>query len=257
MKILGIILIIIGGFWIFSRLLNQPVMFRIIKDKIHENGLFFGIRRYLLGELFGFGFGIGIMWIGFYLSSPELLHFYILGTGILLSTVFLWGGFELKTLPRALIILFGVWGLVFWGIGGLVLGIFVGWITTILIGLFTLILWGNVLNKYEFINNAGGKEVVTLGYKNTEKCDIYWEDIIASKNNKKDIINADGESIMISGFSPSEASGFVNKTCPFCGGDVDRFYFVSNEKRESEYTGWMEACFKCKKPIYFEINVMD
>lgn len=114
-------------------------------------------------------------------------------------------------------------------------------------------------NDYEFINNTGGKELVALGYNDTVKCDIYWEDIIASKNNKNDIINAEGESIIDSSldFDPSEAANIINKACPFCGGDVDRFYFISNEKRESEYTGWMEVCFKCKKPIYFKIDAID
>ncbi|MDV2503676.1 MAG: hypothetical protein RX318_06960 [bacterium] len=70
MKILGIILLIIGGFWTFSRLLNQGIMFRLLKKQIEDGGLIFAIRRYLVAELFaGLGLGITIMAIGFYLFT--------------------------------------------------------------------------------------------------------------------------------------------------------------------------------------------
>jgi len=151
MKIFGIILVIFGGFWVFGRLLNQPTMLQIIKGKIDDEGLFFGIRRYLSAELFGFGFGMGIMGIGFYLINPEFLNIYILTLGIFSSLVFLWWSFKLSRLLHAQIILFGIWGLIFWGIGGLLMGIVIGWIIATLIG-FTSILRGKILNKHEFID---------------------------------------------------------------------------------------------------------
>lgn len=257
MKILGIILVIIGGVWIFSRLLNQPVMFRIIKDKINENGLFFGIRRYLSGELFGFGLGIGIMGIGIYLLNTEFLYFYILGVGILLSTVFLWGSFELYALPRALIIIFGIWGLVFWGIVGLILGILIGWIITMVIGTSSLVLFGNLLNRYEYTDEAGKKVVLTLGYEGKGKFDIYWDDIIASKNNIDKIILNNGDTLETPDFDPEEAKDFINTKCPFCSGNVNRFFYISDEKRESDYTAWMEVCWKCKRVLYLDTNIID
>jgi len=137
-KILGTILIIFGSIWLISRLFNQPVMFRIIREKIRESGLMFGVKRYLVAELFGLGFGLAILGAGFYLFNPELLSYFLYGTAILLAIVFLWGSFELNALPSALIFLFGVVGLIFWGIGGLVGGLVIGWITTMLIGFLTI-----------------------------------------------------------------------------------------------------------------------
>ena len=134
-KIFGIILIIFGSFWILSRLLNQPVMFRIIREKIREGGLIFSIRKYLIAELFGLGFGVGIMGIGFYLFNPELLSIFLWGAGVLLALVFLWGSFELNALPSAIIFLCGAAGFIFWGVSGLIGGLIIGWGATMLIGL--------------------------------------------------------------------------------------------------------------------------
>ena len=139
--------------------------------------------------------------------------------------------------------------------------IFVNWKTFLLLILIiaTLGYIKGLLNKnndekrdhdtYEFINNAGGKEVVTIGYDDTEKCDIYWEDIVASKDYNENYIDTS--------IDEEEALNLINKKCPFCDGIINRFYFESNEKRESQYTGWMEVCLKCKKPIYFKVEVMD
>jgi len=69
MKIIGYILIIFGGFWVFSRLLNQPIMFRIIREKIQDGGLLYGAWCYLRGEIFGFGLGIALIMLGFYIMS--------------------------------------------------------------------------------------------------------------------------------------------------------------------------------------------
>jgi hypothetical protein len=70
MIILGIILMVFGGFWTFSRLLNQGIMFRMLKENIEDRGLMFAIRRYLVAELFtGLGLGIAVTAIGFYLLS--------------------------------------------------------------------------------------------------------------------------------------------------------------------------------------------
>lgn len=111
----------------------------------------------------------------------------------------------------------------------------------------------------EFVNYAGNKEIITLGYKDTEKCDIYWDDIIASKYNKKEIVNDGGTdlNVMDSDFDPEEALDFINKTCPFCNGSVDRFFFIANKKRDIEWNRWMEFCFKCKKLIFLETDLRD
>ena len=69
MNIIGYILIIFGGFWSFSRLLNQSIMFRIIRDKIQVGGLLYGVWCYLRGEIFGFGLGIGLIMLGIYLIN--------------------------------------------------------------------------------------------------------------------------------------------------------------------------------------------
>ncbi len=217
----------------------------------------FAIRSYLFGELFGFGFGIGITAIGIYLFNPEFLYFFVLGVGILLSVVFLWGAFELYTLPRALIILFGIWGLIYWGIVGLIIGILIGWITTIIIGISSLVLMGNLLNKYEYTNEVGEKVTLTLGYAGKGKFDIYWDDIIASRNNIEEIILKNGDRLETPDFDPEEAREFANTKCPACLGNVDRFFFLSDERRESDYTGWMEVCFKCKRLLYLDTNLRD
>jgi len=123
MKFLGVILIIFGGFWTLSRLLNQRRMFWIIREKTREGGLLFGIRRYLSAELFGLGLGCGAIGLGIYLFNSEFLPFFFWGVGILLALIFLWGSFELNALPPALIFLFGVGGFLLWGLGGLVGGV--------------------------------------------------------------------------------------------------------------------------------------
>jgi hypothetical protein len=115
----------------------------------------------------------------------------------------------------------------------------------------------NKCDTYEFVNNTGGKEKITLGYKDSEKCDIYWDDVVASKNNVKEIVTPDGMILEMSNFNPEEALNFINKKCPYCGDNIDRFFFISDEKREWEYNGWMEACLKCKKLIHFDVDVMD
>lgn len=105
---------------------------------------------------------------------------------------------------------------------------------------------------YKFLDSEGKEITVSFGNDDTAECDIYWEDIVAEKNNKKETINADGTSVLIGGFDPVNATDITNKSCPFCGGDVDRFYFIGNKKRGIEDSGWMEACFNCKKPIRWE-----
>jgi len=70
MKILGIILMIFGGFWIFSRLLNQRIAFRLTRKNIELGGLVFAIYRYLVAELFaGWILGIAVVAIGYYLFT--------------------------------------------------------------------------------------------------------------------------------------------------------------------------------------------
>lgn len=69
MNIVGYILIIFGGFWSLSRLLNQSIMFRIIRDKMRDSGFLYGIWCYLRGEVFGLGLGISLIVLGFYLIN--------------------------------------------------------------------------------------------------------------------------------------------------------------------------------------------
>lgn len=109
------------------------------------------------------------------------------------------------------------------------------------------------IDTYEFPNNEGEKVKINVGYSEDVKADIYWDDIVASKNN----INNNGSEFIDSNFHPEEASNFVNKVCPKCGGTVNRFYFMSNKKREFEYTDWMEVCFKCKKILYFDVDFKE
>ncbi len=67
MNIVGYILIIFGGFWILSRLLNQPVMFRLVRDQIQAGGFLYGIWCYIRGEIFGLGLGMSLIILGIYL----------------------------------------------------------------------------------------------------------------------------------------------------------------------------------------------
>lgn len=67
MNVLAIALILFGSVWIFSRVLNQRIMFNIVKGKIETNGLLYGIWCYFRGEIFGFGLGIGLVILGIYL----------------------------------------------------------------------------------------------------------------------------------------------------------------------------------------------
>jgi len=145
MKFLGLILIIFGGFWTLGRLLNQRKMLWVIREKIREGGLMFAIRRYLFAELFGLGLGLGAIGLGIYLFNSEFLSFFFWGVGILLALIFLWGSFELGSLPQGLIIIFGIIGLIGWGLIGLAGGLFLGWITSMLIGLLTIPL-GKIFN---------------------------------------------------------------------------------------------------------------
>lgn len=115
--------------------------------------------------------------------------------------------------------------------------------------------------KFPAIIGSNKKVLLTLGYNDNDKCDIYWKDIVASRNNKKEIVdNYNNDcTIVISGFSPENSLDFVNKKCPFCGGNIDRFFYIDNFS-ENDFdnwgdTGWMEVCFKCKKPIYYQVAI--
>ena len=69
MNVLAIALIIFGSIWIFSRVLNQPIMFKMVKGKIESHSLLHGIWCYFRGEVFGFGLGIGLIILGIYLYN--------------------------------------------------------------------------------------------------------------------------------------------------------------------------------------------
>ena len=61
---------ILGGFWIFIRLLNQGIVFRLTKENIESGGLVFAIYRYLVAELFaGWILGVAVVAIGYYLFT--------------------------------------------------------------------------------------------------------------------------------------------------------------------------------------------
>ena len=64
-KVLGIILIFIGGLWIASRLLNIPKMMSIISDVTERKGLSTAIWRAFSSELLlGYGLGFILIYIG-------------------------------------------------------------------------------------------------------------------------------------------------------------------------------------------------
>lgn len=69
MRLLAIVLMIFGSIWIFGRILNQPIMFNIVKRKIETHSLLYGIWCYFRGEIFGFGLGIGLIILGIYLYN--------------------------------------------------------------------------------------------------------------------------------------------------------------------------------------------
>jgi len=131
-------LIIFGTIWTLSRLFNQPKMFRVVRELVRKSNLMVGIKSYLIGELFGLGVGLTSLGFGVYLFRPEFLFIFFWIAGILLILIFLWGSFELGSLPQALIIIIGVIGFIGWGLGGLIGGLILGWIVSLLIGLFTI-----------------------------------------------------------------------------------------------------------------------
>lgn len=136
-SIIGIILIIIGGFWTLGRLLSQPTMFRITKEQMGDRGLWFALHRYIFAELFfGLAWGIGFLIAGVYLISPEFVSVFIWGIGIMLYLIFLWGSFAVGSLPQGTVVASGIFGFTFWGVNGLISGIVLGFIVSMLIGIF-------------------------------------------------------------------------------------------------------------------------
>lgn len=114
------------------------------------------------------------------------------------------------------------------------------------------------IETYEFTRYGGEKVKITIGYSDAEKADIYWDDIVAAKNNSyDDLCDENGTQWLDSNYDPEGALDLVNKVCPKCGGAVDRFYFYSNKKREDQDAAWMEVCFKCKKILYFDVDFKD
>lgn len=173
MKFIGIILIIFGGLWVVGRLLNQPKMFQIIKEKVREGGLLLGIRRYFIAELFGLGLGLGAMGLGLYLFSPEFLYLFFFCAGILLSVIFLWGSSKLGSLPQASIIIFGIVGFFMRGFLGLIGGLALGWVVVTFAGLLSIPL----IKK---LNLGSIKKRYRLAIAN-EFYLQYKEDILATK----------------------------------------------------------------------------
>jgi len=108
---------------------------------------------------------------------------------------------------------------------------------------------------YEFVNEDGKKEVYTIGYKKNGKFDIYWEDIIASKNNKHGIVLPDGTELIDTNVDENNTK-LINRKCSFCMSDVDRFVCVHNfSKNDGDYDAeWMEVCWKCKKVLYLDTS---
>lgn len=63
MKILGFLLIFIGGLWVVSRLMNQPIMMRMLRQGDTTPW------KYFTAELFtGFGPGLLLVFIGYKLT---------------------------------------------------------------------------------------------------------------------------------------------------------------------------------------------
>jgi len=113
------------------------------------------------------------------------------------------------------------------------------------------------VDTYDIPNSFGEMEKYTVGYSNNVKVDIYWDDVVASRNNIDGINLSDGTSIIISGSTKPAPAGITNKNCPFCSESVDKFEFLDNiSKSDDDHgdSGFMEVCFKCKKILYYDIN---
>lgn len=64
MQIVGYILIFLGALWILSRLMNQRIQFRNLKDGTAK------LHNYIIAELFmGFGIGALLIFIGIKLAT--------------------------------------------------------------------------------------------------------------------------------------------------------------------------------------------
>lgn len=67
MKILGWVLILFGSFWGLGRIQNQGEMYYGFLRNVQKGGLQLAIWRYLTTELLmGFGFGIFLLSLGYY-----------------------------------------------------------------------------------------------------------------------------------------------------------------------------------------------
>lgn len=117
----------------------------------------------------------------------------------------------------------------------------------------------NKIDTYEFPDFKNEKLKITVGYSDDVKADIYWDDIVASKNNITHTHDGVNLELCDSNYDPEGVSNFVNKICPKCGGVINRFYFLSKEvDGRDEYSGaWMEVCFKCKKVLYFDLDFKE
>jgi hypothetical protein len=104
------------------------------------------------------------------------------------------------------------------------------------------------IDTYEFPTYGEEKAKIIIGHSDTDKADIYWKDIVASKNNTGGYYNDNGNELRIESDPPYEAQYEV---CPKCEGYVNQFLYV--DKKDGD-VDWMEVCFKCKKILYFDLD---
>ena len=93
MSILGYILMIVGSFYCFGRLLNQREMYHIFLRMSSRNGLITGLTKWFSMEIImGFGMGVFLLSLGYYFVYNDIpenlvfglfsLLFYILSTQV-------------------------------------------------------------------------------------------------------------------------------------------------------------------------------
>ncbi len=87
---------------------------------------------------------------------------------------------------------------------------------------------------FELIMSSGGNDEDDI-----DDGELPWEDVEPCRNDQNTVLAT---------------------TCPNCGNKVERFYFKSPDwtwDRLCGQAGWMEACFKCKKQLKFDMDIMS
>ena len=91
--------------------------------------------------------------------------------------------------------------------------------------------------KYWAMDDVINREIINQ--INDEEHSLPWEDVIACRNRGNTI---------------------TDKTCPQCGGPVERFYFRSPDSTWPALVGtegWIEVCINCKKQLSYEADRMS